>query len=169
MKRPISRWKLPLGDLELRRWRWRNLPHSTVLVREGLGRAHAGEAGFNVGVDVPNALLDLARGLAASACAAAGWSTRKIGRITQTTSARRHSDREHDDERAGDRDKRDEEVLRAVVGQLGDLKKVACKPAHELAGAVACQSSRSRAPAYGGRELLGCRPRRGCRMCGPSR
>ena len=106
-----------------------------VFVREGLRRAHAGQARFNVGVDVPNALLDLARGL--PHLLAPQQNGHKEDRKNHADDKRQAPfGSEHDDERAGDRNKRDEEVLRAVVGKLGDFKKVACKPAHELAGAV---------------------------------
>ena len=106
-----------------------------VFVREGLRRAHAGKARLDVGVDVSHALLDLARGLLH--LLAPQQNGHKKDRQDHADDKRQPPfGAEHDDERTGDRDKRDEEVLRAVVGKLGDFKKVACKPAHELAGAV---------------------------------
>ena len=104
-------------------------------VRKGLRRAHAGKARLDVGVDVPNALLDLARGL--PHLFAPQQNGRKEDRKNHADDKRQPPfGAEHDDERAGDRNERDEKVLRAVVGKLGDFKKVAREPAHELAGAV---------------------------------
>ena len=95
-----------------------------VFVREGLRRAHAGQARLDVGVDVPNALLDLARGL--PHLLAPQQNGRKEDRKNHADDKRQAPfGSEHDDERAGDRDERDEKVLRAVVGKLGDFKKIA--------------------------------------------
>ena len=106
-----------------------------VFVCKRLGRAHTGQARLNVGVDVAHALLDLPRRLP----------------HLPSSRQRRHKEHrqddahdegqtpfcaEHDDERTYDRDERDKQVLGAVVGKLGDLKKIAREPAHELAGAV---------------------------------
>ena len=95
-----------------------------VFVREGLRRAHAGKARLDVGVDVSHALLDLARGLLH--LLAPQQNGRKEDRKNHADDKRQAPfGSEHDDERAGDRNKRDEEVLRAVVGKLGDFKKIA--------------------------------------------
>ena len=104
-------------------------------VCKSLRRAHAGKARLDVGVDVSHALLDLARGLLH--LLAPQQNGRKEDRKNHADDKRQAPfGSEHDDERAGDRDERDEKVLRAVVGKLGDFKKIAREPAHELARAV---------------------------------
>ena len=93
-------------------------------VCKSLRRAHAGKARLDVGVDVPNALLDLARGL--PHLFVPQQNGHKKDRQDHADDKRQAPfGSEHDDERAGDRDERDEKVLRAVVGKLGDFKKIA--------------------------------------------
>ena len=106
------------------------------LVGEGLGRADAGKRGFDVGVDDRRLFLD----------AAGGRPHGLAAREAHKDEHRDHHghdqrqppfDRRHDGQRADDGHERDEQVLRPVVGKLGDLKQIRRHPAHELAGAVA--------------------------------
>ena len=105
-------------------------------VRKGLGCAHAGQGRFDVGVDRAGLFLDAGRRFAH------GFAAGEDHRDKHRQQKRHHErqppfDRRHDDERADDRHGGDEQILRAVVGKLGDLKQVGRHPAHELAGAVA--------------------------------
>ena len=108
------------------------------LVCKGLGRAHAGQGRFNVRVDRAGLFLDAGRGFAHGL--AAGEDHRDKYRQQQ-----RHHERQppldcrHDNERADDGHGGDKQILRPVVGKLGDLKQVGRHPAHELAGAVAIE------------------------------
>ena len=106
------------------------------LVGEGLGRADAGKRGFDVGVDDRRLFLD----------AAGGRPHGLAAREAHKDEHRDHHghdqrqppfDRRHDGQRADDGHERDEQVLRPVVGKLGDLKQIRRHPAHELAGPVA--------------------------------
>ena len=105
-------------------------------VGERLGCAHAGEAGFDVGIDDADLLLDETRG---AAHRAAARHDDEYGDRDEHADDEREPpfDCEHDDERAGDRDDGDEQVLGAVVRQLSDLKEVGGQAAHQMAGAVA--------------------------------
>ena len=105
-------------------------------VGERLGCAHAGEAGFNVGIDDADLLLDETRG---AAHRAAARHDDEYGDRDEHADDEREPpfDCEHDDECAGDRDDGDEQVLGAVVRQLSDLKEVGGQAAHQMAGAVA--------------------------------
>ena len=109
-----------------------------VLVGECLGRADAGEGRFDVGVDRAGLFLHAAGGLA----------HRLAARDDDRDKHRDHDrhdqrqppfDRRHDGQRADDGHKRDEQILRPVVGKLGDLKEVGRHAAHQLAGAVAVE------------------------------
>ena len=109
-----------------------------VLVGKRLGRADAGQGGFNVGVDRAGLFLHAAGGLA----------HRLAARDNDGNEHRDHDrhdqrqppfDRRHDGQRADDGHERDEQILRPVVGKLGDLKEVGRHAAHELAGAVAVE------------------------------
>ena len=107
-----------------------------ILAGKRLGCAHTGEAGLDVGVDRAGFLLDEAGGLAHGA-AAAHDDDEKDRDHDAHDQRQPPFDREHDGQRARDGDHRDEDILRAVVRQLCDLKEVGGQAAHELAGAVA--------------------------------
>ena len=106
-----------------------------VLVAEGLGHADAGDGAFDLGVDAGGALLDLP-GDAHHVAAAHG----------DEQDDERHGDDEHErergldapehDEGADERHGGDEQVLGAVVRQLGDVEQVGGHAGHEQAGAV---------------------------------
>ena len=105
------------------------------LVGEGLGRADAGEAGLNVGVDDGGFLLHGGGGLAHGAAAGPDHGEE------HRDDAGNHQgqpplDGEHDGQGPRDGDAGDEDVLRAVVGQLRDVEEVRRQAAHELPGAV---------------------------------
>ena len=123
-----------LGDLELL---VRGVEFSDLrrFVGKGACRADARERGLDADVDGGGLLLFVARGSAH--LAAAGHD----GREEHRQDARDHErqapfDRRHDTERAEDRERGDEQILRPVVGKLRDLEEVARQPAHELARAV---------------------------------
>ena len=94
-----------------------------------------GEGRFDVGVDRAGLLLDKDGG-SAHAPAAAHDDNEEDRHHDAHDQRQPPFDREHDDERAHDRDHRDEQILGAVVGKFGDLEQVGGQAAHELAGAV---------------------------------
>ena len=104
-------------------------------VGEGLGGAHAGEGGLQLAVDAGQLLLHLQGGLAHPPALEDGENEEE-GHHGEDDEGQLPADGEHDAEGAQQGDGGDEEVLGAVVGQLGDLKEVTGDPAHELAGAV---------------------------------
>ncbi len=137
MKIPISRWNIFLGGLV-------NVVRAVeffllnVLVGECLGRANAGEGGFDVSVDRASLFLHAAGGLA----------HRLTARDNDRNEHRDHDRHDqcqppldccHDSQRTHDGHERDEQVLRPVVGKFGDLKEVGRHAAHQLAGAVAVE------------------------------
>ena len=68
--------------------------------------------------------LDLGGGLRHPLALSGGKDQEKWGSLQTTTRASRQLDGEHDAEGAHNGDDGDEQVLRAVVGQLRDLKQV---------------------------------------------
>ena len=106
-----------------------------LLVGKRLGRAHAGNAVFKRGVDDAHLALDLhVRILHLHAA---------LEREPQAQRQQHRKNerqlpvyREHDEHRADDRQRADDDVFRAVVGKLGDLEQIAREPAHKRAGAV---------------------------------
>ena len=124
---PLGPPELVVGGVELGALR--------VLVCEGLGRAHAGDGGFHLSVDARQLGLDLGGGVH-HPLAGNGGKDHKNGDHRKHHQGQLPADGEHDAERAQNGHGGDEQVLRAMVGQLRDLKQVAGDPAHELAGAV---------------------------------
>ena len=117
-----------IGDIELLQF--------LRLVGEGLCRADAGDTGLDPRVNGGGFLLHMA------------------GRLTHRPAAGPHHDqkhrqnggdhqrqppldRKHDDKRADDGHAGDENILRAVMGQLRDLKQLAGQAAHQSAGPIA--------------------------------
>ena len=105
------------------------------LVREGLRRPDAGQTRLEFGVDQGNRRLHLARGVAHVETAT------QHHRQEDRQHERQHEcepplDGEHDDERAEDRHRADEDVLRGVVRHLRHVEQVRREAAHELADAV---------------------------------
>ena len=127
--------KFALGDLEslVRAVEFLQLD---ALVGEGLGRADAGERGFDLGIDGRSALFDIL-GHRAHFSAAQHQNQNQNRQDDDHDQCQTPFDREHDYECARDGQKRNDQILRAVVSKLRDLKKVAGQAAHELAGAVA--------------------------------
>ena len=105
------------------------------LVCKCLCRAHAGKARLHIRVDVPHALFDFARSRA-HLPPARQHSYEKYRQQDAHDQRQPPLGAEHDDQGAHNRHKRDEKILRTVVGKLGDFKQVACQAAHELTGAV---------------------------------
>ena len=105
------------------------------LVGEGLGGTHAGDGGLNLPVNARQLGLHLSGG-SHHPLAAQGGEQDEQGDYRKYDQGQLPPDGEHDAEGPQDGDGGDEQILRAVVGQLGDLKQVAGDPAHELAGAV---------------------------------
>ena len=127
MKGPLGGLEGGVGAVELLELR--------PLVGEGLGRADAGEAGLDVGVDDGGFLLHGGGGLAHGPAAGPdhGEEHRHNAGDDQGQTP---LNGEHDDQGPQDGDAGDEDVLRAVVGQLRDVEEVRRQAAHELAGAV---------------------------------
>ena len=106
------------------------------LVAEGLGGADAGKAGFDLGIDVPGLLLHGGGGPAH--VIAHGHNHRDEHRDHDAHhQGQLPADSRHDNEGADDGEGGGDNILRAVVGQLRQLKQVGGEAAHELAGAVA--------------------------------
>ena len=107
-----------------------------LLVGKGLGRADAGNAGLNARVDDGGFLLHLLGRLAHGAAA------HPHHREKHRQNGRDHQGQpplngKHDGQCADDRHPGDENILRAMVSQLGDLKQLAGQSAHQRTGAVA--------------------------------
>ena len=109
-----------------------------MFVGKRLGRANAGQGGFDVSVDRAGLFLHTAGGLA----------HRLTARDNDRNEHRDHDrhdqcqpplDCRHDGQRTHDGHERDEQVLRPVVGKFGDLKEVGRHAAHQLTGAVAVE------------------------------
>ena len=125
---------VPLGSLELVVGLL-ELPILLLLIGEGLGGAHAGDGGLQLAVDARHVLLDLHRGLHHPPALEDGEEDEQ-GHHGKDDEGQLPLDGEHQAESAAQGDHRDEQVLRAVVGQLGDLEQVGGGPAHQLSGAV---------------------------------
>ena len=123
-----------LGDLEflVRRVEFVDL---LFLVGKGARRADAGERRLDADIDGGSLLLLAARGC--RHLAAARHDDRDEHRQDARHDQRKPPlDGKQDGKRADDRQRRNEQVLGAVVGELRDLKEIARQPAHELARAV---------------------------------
>ena len=106
-----------------------------VLVGEGPGGAEAGDAGLHLCVDVPGFLL-----------AEDGGSGHLLAQYQHHDEERgdgqpQHQrqlplDGGHDRQCAQNGQSRGQQILRAVVGKLGDLKQVGSQPVHEMSRAV---------------------------------
>ena len=105
------------------------------LVGEGLGGADTGEAGLDLGIDGTGFLLGGPGGLGHLA-AAIQHHQQEHGDDAAHHQGQPPLDGEHHRQRPHNGDKRDEQVLRPVVGQLRQLKQVRGQAAHQLAGAV---------------------------------
>ena len=116
-----------VGALELGRLR--------VLVGEGLGRAHPGDAGFHVRVDAGHVGLHVLGG-------ADHTNPVEVDDHQEHRDQDQHHqgkpplDGEHDGNRAHQGHAGDEDVLRTVVSQLCDVEELSGDTAHEVAGAV---------------------------------
>ena len=102
---------------------------------QGLRRAHAGDAGFDDGVDLRLLLLD---GHVCARHAAALAHREPDGNREQHEQHQRNLplDAHHDDDRAHERDRREDDVLRAVVRHLRDGEEIGGHAAHQLARAA---------------------------------
>ena len=105
------------------------------LVGEGLGGAHAGDGGLQLPVDAGHLPLDLRRGVHHPPALEDG-EEEKQRHHGKDHEGQLPPDGEHDQKGARQGDGGDEQVLGAVVGQLGDLEQVGGDPAHERTGAV---------------------------------
>lgn len=105
------------------------------LAGKGAGGADAGERGFDIRIDLGRFLL-LAAGRLAHPAAARHGDGDKDGQNAEYHQRKPPFHRKHHGERAQDRQARDQQILRSVMGKFGQLKEVACQPAHELTGAV---------------------------------
>ena len=106
-----------------------------VLVGEGLGGAHAGEAGLNVGVDGGHGLLHAPGGVH-HGLPVYGGDQNEDGDQNQHHQGQLPADGEHHHNGPRHGDQGDKQVLRPVVGQLRDVEELPGHPAHEMAGAV---------------------------------
>ena len=106
-----------------------------VLVGEGLGGAHPGDGGLHLPVDAGQLGLDLDGGLH-HLLPGEGGKEDEDGNDGEYHQGQLPLDGKHDAEGPQNGHRGDEQVLRAVVGQLGNLKEVAGDPAHQLAGAI---------------------------------
>ena len=105
------------------------------LVAEGLGRADAGQAGFDLRVDVAGFLLDTGGG--PGQVLPHGENHNQENRDHHRHNERQPPlDRSHHNQRADDGNHGGQQVLRAVVGKLRQLKQVGGEPVHQLAGPV---------------------------------
>ena len=106
-----------------------------ALVGEGLGRAHTGDAGLDVGVDAGGGLLDLPGGAGHAAPV-------EVHHDEEHRDEHHHHqgqpplDGEHDGDGPQDGHPGDEQVLGPVVGQLRDVEELGGHAAHQVAGAV---------------------------------
>ena len=105
------------------------------LVGEGLGGAHPGEAGLDVGVDDGHGLLH-APGGGHHGPAVQGGNDDEDGDQNHHHQSQLPVDGKHDHNGTCHRHQGDEQVLGAVVGQLCDVKELPGHPAHQVAGAV---------------------------------
>ena len=120
---------VPLGPLELL------IGGPELLLVEGLGGAHPGDGRLQLAVDARHGLL-LPHGRLHHAPALDDGEAHKDGHHGEHDKGQLPLDAHHHAKRAGQGDGGDEQVLRAVVGKLGDLEQVGGGPAHQLAGAV---------------------------------
>ena len=106
-----------------------------VLVGKGLGGAHAGDAGLNVGVDAGDILLDML-GRLHHLLPVEVHHHQEGGHQQQHHQSQTPLDGEHDGDSADQGHAGDKQVLGAVVGQLRNVEELRRHPAHQVAGAV---------------------------------
>ena len=106
-----------------------------ILIAKGLGGADAGEAGFDLRIDVSGLLLHPG-GDAAEGRPHGHNDEQKNGHQNAHHQSQLPADGGHDDQCADDGHRGGEHILRAMVGQLRQLKQVRGQAAHELTGAV---------------------------------
>ena len=111
------------------------LPLFRVLVGEGLGGAHAGDAGLDIRVDSRHVGLHVLGG-PHHAHAVQVDHNDKYRDQNQHHQGQPPLDSKHNDHSAHQGDAGDEHVLRPVVGQLRDVEKFRRHPAHKVSGAV---------------------------------
>ena len=128
MELPLGGLEAVVGGLELAQLR--------LLVGKGLGGADAGEAGLDVGVDDGGALL-YTPGCLLHGPPADPDHHKENGQDHGDHQRQPPLNRKHDGQGPCDGDAGDEDVLRSVVGKLGDVEEVRRQAAHELACAVA--------------------------------
>ena len=106
-----------------------------LLVGEGLGHAHAGDAALDGGGDLGGLALDFDVGALHTKPLAEREpkADRQRDRQHQCQFPAQH---EHHDQRAHDGQRADDDVLRAVVAQLRDIEQLARDAAHQHARAV---------------------------------
>ena len=107
-----------------------------ILIGKGLGCTHTGKATFYLGVDIAGSLLHSGRGLA-HPFAQQYHHQQKHRDHKSYHQSKPPLDDAHDDQGTDDGQNRGDQIFRAVVGKLCDLKKVGGQAAHQLAGAVA--------------------------------
>ena len=126
--------ELPFGGLELVVGRIEaRLLHG--FIGKCLGSADAGEAGFNFRIDVGHLLLH-AHGHPAHALTHGKHHRQEHGNHQCHHQRQLPADGCHHSQRAHDGHGRGQQVLRAVVGKLGEFKQVGGQSAHELTGTV---------------------------------
>ena len=124
---PLGPPELVVGGVEL--------PVLLRLVGEGLGGADAGQGGLHLPVDYRQLALHRHAGPAHPPALENG-EDRKDGNHHKHRQGQLPPDGQQHAEGPEEGDAGDEQILRAVVGQLPDLKEVAGDPAHELSRAV---------------------------------
>lgn len=106
-----------------------------ALIGKGLGGFHAAQARLEIGIDGGDGALYLPGGIPHGP-AAAPHHQQENGDHDGKHQRQPPLDGIHDDQRTDDGKGGDEDVLRPVVRQLGDIKKVAGQAAHQLPRAV---------------------------------
>ena len=128
VERPLGGLEAVVGHVELLQLR--------LLIGKGLGGLDPREAGLNVGVDGGRPLLHLDGGVL-HGLAALPHHQEEHRDDTGDHQGQLPLNGEHNDQSAHNGDTGDENVLRAVVGQLRDVEQIRRQPAHQLTGAVA--------------------------------
>ena len=106
-----------------------------LFILEGLGRAHPGDPGLNGGIDFRRLCLQLQVGFTHSASLIQGEGQEE-GHDAKSKKGQPPLNGTHDTEGTDQRHRGNEQVFRAVMGQLRDLKEVVGHPGHEDTGAV---------------------------------
>ena len=106
-----------------------------LLIAKGLGSADAGKTGLDFRIDVSRFLLHPYRN-SGKVRSHSHNHRNENGHQNSHHQSKLPSDGRHNDQRADDRHRRSQQVLRAVVGKLRQLKQIRSQAAHQLARAV---------------------------------